>query len=127
MLANLREATLLADSGKPAEAIAAFDAVANDGSAHRALREMARLRAGLLLIDHGSYSDVAARVEQLTAETNPVRHSAREILALSAWKEGNRDTALSLFNQILDDGEAPAGVRQRAEMMSELISASGSD
>lgn len=126
MLAQLREATLLADSGKPMEAIAAFDAVANDGSAPAALRDMARLRAGLLLIDNGSYADVSARVEQLTADNNPVRHSAREVLALAAWKEGNRESALSLFNQILDDGEAPAGVRQRAEMMSELISGSGS-
>jgi len=126
MLAQLREATLLADSGKPTEAIAAFDAVANDSSAPAALRDMARLRAGLLLVDNGSYADVSARVEQLTADTNPVRHSAREVLALAAWKEGNRETALSLFNQILDDGDAPAGVRQRAEMMSELIAGSGS-
>ncbi|GGA72280.1 membrane protein [Nitratireductor aestuarii] len=126
MLARLREATLLAGSGKATEAIAAFDAVANDGSAPAALRDMARLRAGLLLVDNGSYADVASRVEQLTADTNPVRHSAREVLALAAWKEGNRETALSLFNQILDDGDAPAGVRQRAQMMSELISGSGS-
>lgn len=126
VLAGLREATLLADAGKPLEAVAAFDAVANDSSAEPALRDMARLRAGLLLIDHGTYADVAARVEQLTSDTNAVRHSAREILALAAWKEGSRETALSLFAQILDDGSAPTGVRQRAEMMSELISGSGS-
>ena len=126
VLAQLREATLLADEGKATEAIAAFDAVANNSSAPAALRDMARLRSGLLLVDHGSYADVSARVEQLTSDSNPVRHSAREVLALSAWKEGNRDTALSLFGQIIDDGDAPAGVRQRAEMMSDLISGSGS-
>jgi len=126
VLAQLREATLLADEGKATEAVAAFDAVANNSSAPAALRDMARLRSGLLLIDHGSYADVSARVEQLTSDSNPVRHSAREVLALSAWKEGNRDTALSLFGQIIDDGDAPAGVRQRAEMMSDLISGSGS-
>ncbi len=117
---------MLADEGKATEAVAAFDAVANNSSAPAALRDMARLRSGLLLIDHGSYADVSARVEQLTSDSNPVRHSAREVLALSAWKEGNRDTALSLFGQIIDDGDAPAGVRQRAEMMSDLISGSGS-
>lgn|SRR5690554_5527245 len=126
VLAQLREATLLADEGKATEAVAAFDAVANNSSAPAALRDMARLRSGLLLVDHGSYADVSARVEQLTSDSNPVRHSAREVLALSAWKEGNRDTALSLFGQIIDDGDAPAGVRQRAEMMSDLISGSGS-
>lgn len=126
MLARMREATILADAGKAAEAIAAFDEVANDSSAPGVFRDMARLRAGMLLVDNGTYADVAARVESMTADSNPMRHSAREILALAAWKDGNRETALSLFEQILNDSEAPAGVRERAEMMAELISGTGS-
>jgi hypothetical protein len=90
-----------------------------------ALREMARLRAGLLLVDHGAYADVAQRVETLTAETNPLRHSAREALALAAWKEGRAADAATLFDQIVNDDAAPQGARQRATMMSELIRGSG--
>ena len=51
---------------------------------------MARLRAALILVDNGSYADVSARVEALTVDTNTLRHSAREALGLSAWKEGQR-------------------------------------
>jgi len=122
ILARLRAATTLAESGDTDGAIARFDEVANDSSVPEAIRDMARLRAALLLVDHGSYADVAARVEALSADTNPMRHIAREAMALAAWKEGNRDNALSLFGQIADDEQAPAGARQRAQMMMDLIS-----
>lgn len=127
LLARLRAATALAESGKPEEAIKEFDAVADNRSAPEAIRDIARLRAGLLLVDHGSYADVAARVEALATDTNPMRFSAREALGLAAWKEGDAEKALTLFGEITDDPQAPAGVRQRAEMMSELIAGSGGE
>ena len=86
---------------------------------------MARLRAALVLVDHGTYADVSSRVEALTPETNPLRHSARELLGLSAWKEGRSADALKLFQQISADDSAPRNVRERANLLSELISGSG--
>ncbi|WP_274425434.1 tetratricopeptide repeat protein [Chelativorans sp. YIM 93263] len=127
VLARMRAASIQAESGNIDEAVANLDAVMEDSSAPGVIREIARLRAGLLLVDHGSYADVAARVEALTSVGNPMRHTAREALALAAWKEGERDNALTLFGEIADDPEAPADARQRAEMMSELISGSGSE
>jgi hypothetical protein len=125
VLARMRDATLLAEEGDFTGAVAAFDSVVADSAIPMALREMARLRAGLLLVDHGSYADVSGRVETLTAETNPLRHSAREALGLSAWKEGRTADAATLFDQIVNDDAAPQGARQRATMMSELIRGSG--
>jgi hypothetical protein len=125
VLARLRGATLLSESGDHAGAVAAFDAVAADSSVPTSIRDMARLRAGLILVDHGSYADVAKRVETLTADTNTLRHSAREALALSAWAEGRFADARTLFTQITDDEATPANLRRRAELMSELIRGSG--
>ncbi|MDP3896225.1 MAG: tetratricopeptide repeat protein [Mesorhizobium sp.] len=125
LLARMRAATVLADKGDFDGAVKAFDAVAADGSIPGAIRDMARLRAALLLVDHGSQADVAARVELLTADTNPLRHSAREALALSAWKEGKPADALPLFDQISADAGAPRNVRERATLMSDLIRGSG--
>lgn len=125
LLARLRAATVKADQGDTDGAVADFDVVAADGKAPVALRDMARLRAGLLLVDHGSYADVAGRVEALTAETGPLRHSAREALGLAAWKEGRAQDALKLFEQIVADETAPRNVRQRATLMAELIRGSG--
>lgn len=125
VLARMRAATLAAEAGDHRGAIAGFDSVAADRAVPTSIRDMALLRAGLLLVDHGSYSDVSQRVEALTSDTNPLRHTAREALALSAWKDGRHADAATLFSQIADDEAAPANARQRAGMMSELIRGSG--
>lgn len=125
VLARMRGATVLAEAGDAAGAVAAFDQVAADRAVTVSIRDMARLRAALLLVDHGSYNDVASRVETLTADTNALRYSAREALGLAAWREGRLSDAQALFTQILDDQNAPRNLRQRAEMMSELIRGSG--
>jgi len=124
-LARMGIAGVMAKSGDAAGAVAEYDAVASDTSVSEPIRDTARLRAGLVLVDSGSYADVASRVEPLTADTNPMRHSAREALGLAAWKEGSNAEALRFFEQIGADAGAPANIRQRATIMSELIHGSG--
>lgn len=125
LLARMRAATVLFAKGDAAGAVSAFDAVAADTSIPAALRDMARLRAALILVDTGSYADVSARAETLTGDTNPLRHSAREALGLSAWKEGRAVDALTLLEQIVADNEAPRNNRERATMLVELIRGQG--
>jgi len=121
VLARLRAATVQANAGDFADAIASFDAVAADSSIPQSIRDAARLRSGYLLVDHGSYDDVASRVEALTSDDNSMRHSAREALALAAWGDGQSTEALRLFDLILEDERVSASMRQRAQLMSELI------
>jgi hypothetical protein len=121
ILARLRTATLQAGRGDIEAALAGFDAVAADSSTPAVIRELARLRAAYLLVDHGSREDVASRVESLTGDAHPLRHSAREALGLAAWKAGDYDNAGSLFQQIVADASAPLNLRQRAGMMVELV------
>jgi len=125
LLARLRSATVLADKGDFAGAVAEFDAVAADTSIPASISDMARLRAALILVDHGVYTDVSARAEALAVETNTLRHAAREALGLSAWKEGKTADALKLFDQIASDDGAPRNTRERATLMAELIRGSG--
>lgn len=121
VLARLRAATLLADKGDKAAAVAALDAVASDNSVPASIQDMAKLRAAYLLVDSGAASDVAARAEALSADTNPLRHAAREALGLAAWKEGRASDAATLFKQVADDELAPQNARQRARLMIELL------
>ena len=125
LLARMRAATVLAAKGDFAGAVAGFDAVSTDTSIPSAIRDMARLRAAFLLVDHGTYAEVAARAEALTSDSDPLRHSAREALGLSAWKEARASDALKLFEQIAADDAAPRNARQRATLMAELIRGSG--
>jgi hypothetical protein len=124
MLAQLREAAELASSDKKA-AVKDYDAIAADRAAGEAMRDFATLRAGLLLVDSASYGEMRARLEPLAGADRPFRHSARELLALSAWKEGDMGAARQWTNLIVTDPQTPAGVRSRAEVLGELIAASG--
>ena len=126
LLARMRGATVKANKGDVPAAVKDFDEVAADTAIPQGIRDMARLRAALLLVDHGSFADVSSRVEALTSDTNTLRHTAREALGLSAWKEGKAQDALKLFDQIAADDGAPRNTRERATLMSELIRGSGS-
>ena len=125
VLARMRAATVLQEKGDAAGAVAAFDAVAADGSAPDAVRDMARIRAAYILVDTGSADDVAQRAEPLSADTSPLRHAAREALGLAAWKDGRLGDAKVLFQQIVDDVAAPRNAKQRASIMLDLIKSSG--
>lgn len=125
VLARMRAATVLADKGDTAAAIAAFAEVGNDTGTPAAIRDIARLRAGYLLVDNGSYDDVSAQVEVLAVEGNASRHSAREALGLAAFKTGDFKRASDWFNQIAADTQTPNGIASRAGVMLDLIAARG--
>ena len=125
LLARMRAATVLAAQGKGKDAVAAFDVIAADSSVDASIRDMAQLRAALLLVDNGSYEEVAKRAELLTADTNPLRHSAREALGLSAWKAGKAKEAEGFFQTIADDKATPRALGDRADLMLSIIKASG--
>jgi hypothetical protein len=124
VLARLREAAQIARTD-PKAAVKAYDEIAADGSVDHVMRDLAALRAGFLLVDTSSYGDLRGRLEPLTGANRPFRHSARELLALSAWKDGDMGAARQWADAILADPQSPPGTRSRAEGLSELIAASG--
>ena len=89
-------------------------------SAGQAMQDLAALRAGFLLVDGSSYARMRARLEPLTGPERAFRYSARELLALSAWKEGDISAARQWTDMIIGDPQTPAGARSRAEVLSEL-------
>ena len=125
VLARMRAATVLAVKEDTKGAVAAFDAIAADTSVDQAIRDMATLRAALLLVDAGPYEDVAKRAESLASDGNALRHSAREALGLSAWKAGKFSEAQGFFKSIADDETAPRNLADRADLMLSVITASG--
>jgi len=124
VLARLRQAAELAATDRTA-AVKAYDEIAADKGAGQVIQDLAAVRAGILLVDTASYSDMRQRLEPLTAADRTFRHSARELLALSAWKSGDMAGARQWADMIMTDPLSPAGVRSRAEVLSELIAANG--
>jgi hypothetical protein len=123
VLARLREAAELATTDRKA-AIAAYDAIATDNRVGQVVQDLAAVRAGYLLVDGAPYSDIVQRLEPATAPDRAFRHSAREILALSAWKSGDVSAVRRWTEMIMSDPQTPPGARSRAQMLSELIAAS---
>lgn len=123
VLARLREAAELAATD-PKAAVKAYDDIAADKNAGQAIQDLATVRAGYLLVDTTPYAELLARLEPLTANDRTFRHSAREILALSAWKAGDMAAARKWTDMIMADPQTPAGTRSRAAVLSELIAAS---
>ena len=122
VLSRLREAAELARSD-PKAAIKAYDEIAADRAAGQVIQDLATLRAGLLLVDQTSYADLRSRLEPLTGPERAFRYSARELLALSAWKQGDVSAAKQWTEAIIGDPLTPAGARSRAEVLSQLLAA----
>lgn len=118
-LARFRAATELAATDKAA-ALGRFDEIAADISISSGLRDLARIRAGYLAVDSASPAEIASRVEALAAAGNTWRHSAREILALAAWKAGNADDTRRWAQELVADPETPSGTRARGQLLLDL-------
>jgi len=123
-LSRLREAAELEPTDKSA-AVKAYDALAADNSVGAVIQQLAAVRAGYLLVDTAPYSEMRSRLEPLTAADKIYRHSARELLALSAWKSGDSSAVKQWTGMIISDPRSPDGTRSRAEVLSELIAAAG--
>jgi hypothetical protein len=123
-LARLREAAELARTDRAA-AIKAYDEIAADKSAGAVIDDLAMLRAGLLLVDTAPYAEIRTRLEPLSGADKTFRHTARELLALSAWKSGDMTAARQWTDMMMTDPQTPQGTLTRAQVLSELIAASG--
>jgi hypothetical protein len=121
VLARFRAATEKAASGDKQGAVEEFDAIAASGNTPPLVRDLARLRAALVLVDSAPVAELEARVGPLAAIGNPWRHSAREILGLAAWRTGDLATSRKYYEQIAEDQEKPADLQSRAQFMLALI------
>jgi hypothetical protein len=119
-LARLRLAAEIA-ARDPKAGAKSFDEIAADSSVPAVDRELARLRAAGLLLETASYPDMVQRLEPAAAPTGVYRHSARELLALSAWRTGDASAARKWLDLIATDAETPSSLRQRAETLQALL------
>lgn len=124
-LARFRLAGELARAAKDdaarANAVSAFDALAQDQASPALWRDLAKLRAALILVDHGPFEEVERRLSPMTAPGQPFRHSAREAIALAGYRTGQLDKALDALQAIILDAEAPPSLRQRAELLLRVV------
>jgi hypothetical protein len=120
LLARLRAAGEVA-SHDPKAAVKLYDDIAADRSVGALEQELARVRGAQLLVETSGYPNMLSRLEPSTAPGATFRHTARELLALSAWRANDTTAARKWLDMIANDGETPPGLRSRAEALQALL------
>ena len=120
VLSRLRLATEVAHRDVQAAA-KMFDEIAADRSVGVAEQDLARIRAAQLLLETTSYPNMKERLEAAAAPGSTFRHTARELLALSAWRANDAAATRQWLDLIANDGETPPSLRSRAEALQALL------
>jgi hypothetical protein len=120
-LARLRMAAEVATRDQPAAA-KLYDDIAADRSVGGPEQDLARIRAAQLVMDTATYPNMLQRLEATaTAKDGTFRHTAREMLAVSAWRANDATAARQWLDQIANDGDTPPSLRSRAEALQALL------
>ena len=119
--AQLLQAGIAIQQGKPADAIKLFEAVAADASAPQPYRDLAAIRAVATNFDAMKPEDVVARLKPLAEPGKPWFGSAGELVGLAYLKQGKNNLAGPLFAAISRDKQAPETLRARTRQMAGLL------
>jgi hypothetical protein len=120
-LARLRLAAADRQAGRGAEALAAYEAIAKEKGLDPLLGDFARLQAATLRLDSADWTEMQNRLNDLAADGNPWRFSARELLSLAAQKAGKAEEARTQLQRLLGDRGTPPGIGERARMMLAML------
>jgi hypothetical protein len=120
MLARLRAAGEVA-ARDPKAGAKLYDDLAADRSIGAEQQDLARIRSAGLLLDTDTYPNILQRLEAAAKPEATFRHTARELLALSAWRANDTTAARQWLDMIANDGETPSAMRQRAESLQALL------
>ncbi len=125
-LSQFQLAALYAKDDKRAEAVKIYDELASRTGIGIVQQSFAKIQAATLRLDEAPFEEMRKRLDELAVSGNTWRHSARELLGLSAYRSGNTSVAERYFNTILSDQQSPANMRRRSEMMLSLLVQTGS-
>jgi hypothetical protein len=120
LLAALQQAALLTKSGDRQAARNAYRDLQQSASdsIYRDLavlsEAMTALEGEALPIDADAIRD---KLQPLTLDGNPWRFSARELMAVLAWRSGQTGEAKDQLNALAVDPQAPADIRDRAQQL----------
>jgi hypothetical protein len=120
MLARLREAAEISERD-PKAGVAAYDKIAGEMTGQPLVSELAAIRAAFLLVDTAKLDEMTQRLESLAQPSGTFRHSARELLALSAWRNADTAAMRRWTEAAKNDPEAPSGVRSRMDVLASLL------
>jgi hypothetical protein len=119
--AAMLRAGILIEQGENAEAAEMLFAVADDGDAPEAYRNLAAIRAVAANFDSMEPQQVVDRLKPLATPGTPWFGSAGELVAMAYLKQGNNELAGPLFASIAKDEDVPQTLRSRTRQMAGML------
>jgi hypothetical protein len=101
-------------------ALASYKALSEDKSIDPVYRDLGTILRVLHGMDREDPKVLETALNPILAPANPYYHSGLELAALLAAKQGDKERAAKLAEQITGDPGAPAGVRERAQDLASL-------
>jgi hypothetical protein len=120
-LGRLQQAAITAAKGDVDKAVTDYDAIIADKNVEPVLVDLARIRQGYLLVDKATPDQLLTKLGMFDKDGNAWRHAAREIFGLAAYRVKDFTMADRYMNAIFADPEAPQAIKQRAQVMVQLI------
>ncbi len=121
LLAAFRQAELMAQEGETGEAVAIWERIAESSGPPPQFRSLATIYAVMHQVEEGNPQALSERLEPLAQSDDPFRHTALELQALLAQKQGDDSRAAELYGRVVEGSGVPAAQRQRAEQMRALL------
>ena len=116
-LALLQAASVREKAADVPGALADWDRLANDQTADPLLRDLGTLLWAQHQVDTGPADAVIARLQPLTAPTNPWRALALETQSWILTRTGKTEQARAILGALVVDAAAPDGVRGRSQAL----------
>jgi hypothetical protein len=122
-LSRLAEASALAVTGKPADAVTRYKAIAAADSGP--VGATARIRAAWLVADSAPRADLEALLQPINTDTSAWRQMAREVLAYSDYKAGKVKEARTEFAALAADPDSPDALKSRVTAFAAFLAGGG--
>lgn len=119
--ARMMQASIASEQNKADEAARLFAAVAADGEAPQAYRDLALIRETALKFDSLPPDQVVNRLKALAVPGNPWFGSAGELVGIAYMKQGRNEQAGALFATIAKDAAVPDSLRRRVRQLAGLL------
>ena len=121
ILAKLQLAASMAGDGKQKQAAEIYEKLASDASVDPVLKGFAAIKAAMLTLDESAFSRLESQIKPLADGASSWRHSARELMALGAYKEQKYDVSITWLHKIAGDRDVPQDLKRRAQMLLDII------
>ena len=119
--AQLMQAGIALEQGRKAEAARIYAAVAANGDAPAAYRDLARIREVAVRFDTIPPEQVIARLKPIAVPGNAFFGSAGELVGAAYMKQGKNELAGPLFAAIAKDPTVPDSLRARTRQLAGLL------